>query len=328
MHVIPLLPTRTAGAALRVRLDFPRQQRASVSVTKNYRFAFSTATTTTATITNSRPRVVVLHQAPPYQHHRRPFTTKTEKITTALTTATMSDIPNAMPSMVILSTSMISLITGFVLGVYAIRGYLIPPELKEERRRNFQDPVESEESEVDEDDYILDHAPNWANGLEADQRQGLRARGAAAAEEKKKKKKQQEKAAPKLGLDPTEECKLVLVVRTDLGMTKGKIAAQCSHATLACYKRLFSAAQLEPLSLSARLLRQWERNGQAKIAVQTKTEDEMLELMAKARSLGVTAEVIQDAGRTQIASGSRTVLGVGPAPKSLVDEITGHLKLL
>ncbi|KAL0470988.1 mitochondrial peptidyl-tRNA hydrolase [Neurospora intermedia] len=327
MHVIPLLPTRTAGAALRVRLDFPRQQRASVSVTRNHRFAFWTATTT-ATITDSRPRLLVIHQAPPYQHHRRPFTTKTTEITTALTTATMSDIPNAMPSMVILSTSMISLITGFVLGVYAIRGYLIPPELKEERRRNFQDPVESEESEVDEDDYILDHAPNWANGLEADQRQGLRARGAAAAEEKKKKKKQQEKAAPKLGLDPTEECKLVLVVRTDLGMTKGKIAAQCSHATLACYKRLFSAAQLEPLSLSARLLRQWERNGQAKIAVQTKTEDEMLELMAKARSLGVTAEVIQDAGRTQIASGSRTVLGVGPAPKSLVDEITGHLKLL
>ncbi|KAJ4390364.1 hypothetical protein N0V85_007296 [Neurospora sp. IMI 360204] len=238
----------------------------------------------------------------------------------------MSDVQAAMPSMVILSTSMISLITGFVLGVYAIRGYLIPPEMKEERRRYFEDPVESEESDVDEDDLILDHAPNWANGLEADQRQGLRARGAAAASfsgEKKKKVK-----APKLGLDPTEECKLVLVVRTDLGMTKGKIAAQCSHATLACYKRLFSAAQLEPMSLSARLLRQWERNGQAKIAVQTKSEDEMLELMAKARSLGVTAEVIQDAGRTQIASGSRTVLGVGPAPKSLVDQITGDLKLL
>ena len=34
-----------------------------------------------------------------------------------------------------------------------------------------------------------------------------------------------------------EEHKLVLVVRTDLGMGKGKIAAQCGHATLACYKR-------------------------------------------------------------------------------------------
>jgi PTH2 family peptidyl-tRNA hydrolase len=68
--------------------------------------------------------------------------------------------------------------------------------------------------------------------------------------------------------------------------------------------------------------------GQAKIAVQVKSEDELLELMGKARSLGVTAEVIADAGRTQIASGSRTVLGVGPAPKSMVDMVTGHLKLL
>lgn len=77
------------------------------------------------------------------------------------------------------------------------------------------------------------------------------------------------------------------------------------------------------------MLRQWERYGQAKIAVQARGGEEELEaLRARARSLGVTAEVIADAGRTQIASGSRTVLGVGPAPKSVVDQVTGHLKLL
>ena len=54
----------------------------------------------------------------------------------------------------------------------------------------------------------------------------------------------------------------------------------------------------------------------------------MLELQAKARSLGLTAETIQDAGRTQIEAGSLTVLGIGPAPRSLVDEVTGKLKLL
>jgi PTH2 family peptidyl-tRNA hydrolase len=51
-------------------------------------------------------------------------------------------------------------------------------------------------------------------------------------------------------------------------------------------------------------------------------------LRKQARALGVTAEVIQDAGRTQIEAGSMTVLGVGPAPKSVVDKITGGLKLL
>lgn len=109
----------------------------------------------------------------------------------------------------------------------------------------------------------------------------------------------------------------------------GKIAAQCSHATLACYKSLARAARKAgPASAPAALLARWERLGQAKVAVQTKSLDEVRALLARARGLGLTAEVIQDAGRTQIDPGSLTVLGVGPAPKSVVDKVTGHLKLL
>ncbi|PYH45219.1 aminoacyl-tRNA hydrolase [Aspergillus saccharolyticus JOP 1030-1] len=121
--------------------------------------------------------------------------------------------------------------------------------------------------------------------------------------------------------DTAEEIKLVLVVRTDLGMTKGKIAAQCSHATLACYKYLTTHTPNSPL------LRRWESQGQAKIALQVKSEEEMEMMYAQAISLGLCARVITDAGRTQIASGSRTVLGV-LGPKSIVDGVTGHLKLL
>lgn len=106
----------------------------------------------------------------------------------------------------ILSTAFTALLTGYAFGVWTIRGYLISPDLVEERRRNLHDPEESEESDVDEDDSLLDHAPNWANGPDADRRQGLK------AEEKK------EEPVVK---DNGEECKLVLVVRTDLGMTKG-----------------------------------------------------------------------------------------------------------
>ncbi|KAL2195881.1 peptidyl-tRNA hydrolase PTH2-domain-containing protein [Corynascus similis CBS 632.67] len=227
----------------------------------------------------------------------------------------MSDINSA----VIVSTSVVAFITGFGLGVYAIRGYLISPELAAERDAYHNDPVESEESDVDEEESLLDHAPNWSNGPEADRRQGLRAGSGST---------RSGSTTTGIQVKGDEECKMVLVVRTDLGMTKGKIAAQCSHATLACYKSLLRAAQRDPLSSEGKILRQWERMGQAKIAVQVKSEDELLVLMGKARSLGVTAEVIADAGRTQIASGSRTVLGVGPAPKSLVDTVTGHLKLL
>jgi len=121
--------------------------------------------------------------------------------------------------------------------------------------------------------------------------------------------------------DSTDEVKLVLVVRTDLGMTKGKIAAQAGHATLACYKYLLNHAP------SAPLLKRWERSGQAKIAVQVKSEDEILVLQAQAMSLGLCARIVQDAGRTQIAAGSTTVLGI-LGPKQVVNEVTGKLKLL
>ncbi|KAI0124974.1 peptidyl-tRNA hydrolase PTH2-domain-containing protein [Xylariales sp. AK1849] len=235
------------------------------------------------------------------------------------------------PEAVLVSTSIVAFISGFMLGVYSIRGYLISPALVEERRHNLADPVESDESDIDEDDTILDHAPNWSNGLDADRRDGLR-----VAEQKRKETKEKlvdvdgstsdaSGAAAVAGFNPNEECKLVLVVRTDLGMTKGKIAAQASHATLACYKTL---SRFPASSPQAQLLKRWERHGQAKIAVQIKSQQELLELQAKARSLGLTAEVIQDAGRTQIEAGSMTVLGVGPAPKSVVDQITGGLKLL
>ena len=100
------------------------------------------------------------------------------------------------------------------------------------------------------------------------------------------------------------------------------MAAQCSHATLACYGRL------EHDPAGKKVLRRWQRSGQAKIAVQCGSEEELLTLQAQALSLGLCAQVIHDAGRTQIAAGSATVLGVGPAPKAAVDGVTGSLKLL
>ncbi|KAJ2795269.1 hypothetical protein H4R21_005178, partial [Coemansia helicoidea] len=115
------------------------------------------------------------------------------------------------------------------------------------------------------------------------------------------------------------DLKLVLIVRTDLGMSKGKIAAQCAHAALACYK---DASRRAASTVAA-----WEMTGQAKVALRCDSEAEMLELQGKARAAGLVAQSICDAGRTQIAAGSRTVLGIGPGPTGAIDRISGHLRL-
>lgn len=121
------------------------------------------------------------------------------------------------------------------------------------------------------------------------------------------------------------EVKMVLVVRQDLKMGKGKAAAQCSHATLALYKKITDAASD---AYNPEMVRRWEYgNGQAKITLQVPNQEEMDILFAQAISLGVNAYIVHDAGRTQIAAGLATVLGLGPAPKAVLDEITGLLKL-
>lgn len=155
----------------------------------------------------------------------------------------MSDImSDRKTSAVVISTTLIGFLSGFMLGVYAIRGYLISPALAAERRGNLTDPVESEESDIDEDDTILDHAPNWANGEDADRKQGLRMRKDDGRKREDNKKKTTAAAtgpsAPALEeASQKEECKLVLVVRTDLGMTKGVYLSHMSTIHPPEYRR-------------------------------------------------------------------------------------------
>ena len=114
--------------------------------------------------------------------------------------------------------------------------------------------------------------------------------------------------------------KMILCVNKELKMGNGKIAAQCCHAAVGCYK---SAQKHSPNGLRA-----WEYTGCAKVAVKVPKEEEMIQIMNVARDRGIPFYLVCDAGRTQIAAGSRTVLGLGPAPVYMFDSVTDHLKLM
>lgn len=116
--------------------------------------------------------------------------------------------------------------------------------------------------------------------------------------------------------------KMVLVVRTDLNMAKGKVAAQCAHAAVDLYKK---ATKRTP-----KLVKQWETFGQAKVALKAPSEaqeEALKQLKEQAEQIGLAAVIIHDAGKTQVESGTATVLGIGPGPADLIDKVTGHLKL-
>jgi len=115
-------------------------------------------------------------------------------------------------------------------------------------------------------------------------------------------------------------CKMVLVVRTDLGMGKGKSAAQCAHAAVMCYKTALREAP--------EMLARWEGSGVTKVCVKIDSEEGLLDLAREAETAGLVYGLVRDAGRTQVQSGSVTVLGIGPGPVDTVHQVTGHLKLL
>ncbi len=122
--------------------------------------------------------------------------------------------------------------------------------------------------------------------------------------------------------------KMALVVRTDLGMGRGKGCAQCAHAAVQCYMRASASAK----GVGGPLLAQWLAQGQKKVVLRTASasggEAELARLEREAREVGLVTCMVRDAGRTQLERGTPTVLGLGPGPEDEVDHVTGHLKLL
>jgi len=114
--------------------------------------------------------------------------------------------------------------------------------------------------------------------------------------------------------------KQVIVVRTDIKMSKGKVAAQAGHAAVSAaeYARKNRPEWWSP----------WIGEGQCKIAVKANSERELLELERKARNAGLPAALIVDRGLTELPPETVTCLGIGPAPSDKVDIITGKLSLL
>lgn len=114
--------------------------------------------------------------------------------------------------------------------------------------------------------------------------------------------------------------KMVLIVRSDLGLRKGKIASQCAHAAVMCVTR--------SVSVNEEKLKNWLAQGQPKIVVKVDGLEELRHIAACALEQQVVAEIVRDAGKTQVPSGTETVLGIGPDKSTVIDSIAGHLKLL
>jgi len=129
--------------------------------------------------------------------------------------------------------------------------------------------------------------------------------------------------------------KQVIVVRKDLGMRKGKIAAQVAHASLGIFFDRMDLIENRGREgdfygiILDEDMAEWKTGAFTKIVVGCADERELMEIAHQAFRAGLPFKLITDAGHTEFHGvPTKTCVAIGPANAESIDRITGHLGLL
>lgn len=111
--------------------------------------------------------------------------------------------------------------------------------------------------------------------------------------------------------------KQAILVRNDLKLPKGKLAAQVAHASVEAVMKS-SKDNINP----------WRSEGQMKIVLKVADLDELMQFVRIANNSKIITSVITDAGKTVIAPGTTTCAALGPDEENKIDSVISSLKLL
>jgi PTH2 family peptidyl-tRNA hydrolase len=111
--------------------------------------------------------------------------------------------------------------------------------------------------------------------------------------------------------------KQVIIFRQDLKLSKGKMSAQCSHASVEAV-----------LKSDKKRVSEWQKEGMKKVVLKVDDLKELLRYNQLAKDSGLITSLIKDAGRTEIEPGTITCVGIGPDDDIKIDAVTKNLKLI
>lgn len=124
--------------------------------------------------------------------------------------------------------------------------------------------------------------------------------------------------------------KQVIVIRKDLNMPAGKLAAQVSHASTGAFLKHYTLIKNGDLlihSNSKEHVEPWLEKEFTKICLKVDSEQELLDVYQICIRAKIPCSLIKDAGHTVFSEPTLTCLGIGPFSSDKIDEVTGDLKL-
>jgi PTH2 family peptidyl-tRNA hydrolase len=137
------------------------------------------------------------------------------------------------------------------------------------------------------------------------------------------------------------DVKQVIVVRKDLNMRKGKLAAQVAHASmLTMLQKMKHERHIFPHGISyTKLILEIEDDSEwdkwlltqtfKKIVVSVNSQEELLDICKQAANNDIQVALITDSGLTEFGGvPTMTCAAIGPTSAERIDKVTGHLPLL
>lgn len=113
------------------------------------------------------------------------------------------------------------------------------------------------------------------------------------------------------------EVKQYIIIRTDLGMSVGKTAAQASHASMKVFFDKMESCEYgdDTKSFSFHATEEeckWIEGRFTKIVKKVKNESQLLKIYQQALDLGLNVSLIKDAGLTELTGENYTAIAIGP----------------
>jgi len=117
--------------------------------------------------------------------------------------------------------------------------------------------------------------------------------------------------------EKNEQYEQVIVIRSDLEMSNGKLEAEATRASLMSF--------FEAEKSNEEIAQKWLGSGEKKIVLKA-SEDALKKLYAALQNKKVPAALVTDAGLTELPPGTVIALGIGPWLSSEIDKFTRALR--
>ena len=112
--------------------------------------------------------------------------------------------------------------------------------------------------------------------------------------------------------------KMVILIRKDIKMSKGKVLAQVGHAVVEATIKAYTKTTL---------FYKWQADGEKIVILKVPNEKTLDTIMTIADRKDVHNGKVIDAGLTEVSPGTTTVGYVGPDYNDKIDKLTRQLKL-